>query len=187
MCEVAGFDHGTRLSWRNHLSNSPKASVVPAPESAKDPFQFRDPGVLRDEDLHLILEKTTPADPRRNYVPSYEFKICVSSGQEKVGHVNFRAGSTPDLVRFGGHLGYGVDEAFRGRRLAERACRLLIPFIREHGLKEIWITCNPDNWASRRTCERLGAELVEIVPLPESNDMYKSGDRYKCRYRLSLV
>jgi predicted acetyltransferase len=51
-------------------------------------------------------------------------------------------------------------------------------------LQTVWITCNPDNWASRRTCELAGAELVEIVDLPEDNDMYRKGKRRKCRYRL---
>jgi hypothetical protein len=35
-------------------------------------------------------------------------------------------------------------------------------------------------------CEWLGAELIEIVRLPEDNDMYLLGDREKCRYRLKL-
>jgi RimJ/RimL family protein N-acetyltransferase len=63
---------------------------------------------------------------------------------------------------------------------------LLLPFARRHGLKTIWITCNPNNWPSRRTCERLGATLVEIVPLPPDNDQYIAGEREKCRYRIEL-
>jgi tagatose 1,6-diphosphate aldolase len=61
---------------------------------------------------------------------------------------------------------------------------LLLPLARSHGLMTIWITCNPDNFASRRTCELAGATLVEIVDLPEDNDMYQRGERQKCRYRL---
>jgi tagatose 1,6-diphosphate aldolase len=53
------------------------------------------------------------------------------------------------------------------------------------GLVPLWITCNPDNWASRRSCELAGAELVEVVPLPSGNDMFERGDREKCRYRLA--
>jgi tagatose 1,6-diphosphate aldolase len=64
--------------------------------------------------------------------------------------------------------------------------RLLFPFARRHGFKTIYITCNPDNRASRRTCERLGATLVEIIKLPPDNDMYQDGEREKCRYRINL-
>ena len=67
------------------------------------------------------------------------------------------------------------------------SCRLIIPLMRQHGFTEIWITCNPDDHPSRRTCERLGAELIEIVDLPSDHEMYKSGDRRKCRYRLSVI
>ena len=87
---------------------------------------------------------------------------------------------------FGGHFAYGVDEPFRGHHYAERGVRLLLPFAGEHGFTSIWITCNPDNWPSRRTCERLGATLAEIVPLPPDNDMYIDGERHKCRYRIDL-
>jgi tagatose 1,6-diphosphate aldolase len=41
-----------------------------------------------------------------------------------------------------------------------------VPLAVRHGLSELWITCNPDNIASRRTCEAAGAELVEVVDLP---------------------
>jgi tagatose 1,6-diphosphate aldolase len=63
---------------------------------------------------------------------------------------------------------------------------LLLPLARRHGLKDLWITCNPDNLASRRTCELAGAEFVEIVDLPANSGMYRRGDRQKCRYRLDL-
>ena len=35
-----------------------------------------------------------------------------------------------------------------------------------HSLDRLWITCDPDNRASRTTCERLGAVLVEVVTVP---------------------
>ena len=62
----------------------------------------------------------------------------------------------------------------------------MLPLARKHGFKTIWITCNPDNFASRRTCELLGAQMIEIVDLPEDNEMYQRGEHQKCRYRLDL-
>ena len=63
----------------------------------------------------------------------------------------------------------------------------LKPIALRHGFTELWITCDPDNWPSRRTCERIGAELIEIIDLPEDLDMYLDGERQKCRYRWQLV
>jgi tagatose 1,6-diphosphate aldolase len=97
-----------------------------------------------------------------------------------------RIGTTYDLETYVGHFGYGVYPPARGRHLAERACRLLLPLAKAHGLKRLWITCNPDNWPSRRTCERLGCTLAGVVPVPEGHALYQRGDRYKCRYFLEL-
>jgi len=90
------------------------------------------------------------------------------------------------LIMYGGHLAYQVAPEYRGHRYATRGCKLLLPLARQHGFKTLWITCNPDNIASRRTCELVGAKLVEMVDLPEDIDMYQEGERQKCCYRLDL-
>jgi predicted acetyltransferase len=102
------------------------------------------------------------------------------------GEISFRVGDTEHLRVYGGNVGYVVQPEYRGRHFAARALRLIMPLARRHGLSELWITCNPENIASRRTCEYAGAEFVEIVDLPPHLDMYQRGDRRKCRYRLDL-
>ena len=102
------------------------------------------------------------------------------------GTLGLRVGRSPDLEMYLGHVGYHVYPPARGRRYAERACRLILPLARAHGMQTLWITCNPENYASRRTCERLGATLVDVVPLPQNHMLYQRGERAKCRYRLDL-
>jgi predicted acetyltransferase len=155
--------------------------VTAAPE-----FQFLDPGVLKDGELELVLVRNIPADPIKGWVAAYEFEMRVAGTANPVGRVFFRAAKNRLLELYRGHIGYGVDARHRGRHFAGRAVRLLLPFFRRHGFSEIWITCNPENVASRRTCERIGATLVEIVVLPETEEMYARGDRRKCRYRVDL-
>ena len=65
--------------------------------------------------------------------------------------------------------------------LAGKGTRLL-PLTQRHGLDVLWITCNPDNIASRRTCERLGATLVDIIPVPKDHELYARGDHQKCTH-----
>lgn len=131
-----------------------------------------------------------PGDPAQQRVQGYAFWMRLRPEYNPpvriAGGCSLRVVSTSDVVMFYGHIGYHVYPPARGARRAERACRLLMPLARKHGLTELIITCNPDNWASRRTCERLGCELLEIVDLPPSNKLYQRGDRQKCRYRLSL-
>jgi predicted acetyltransferase len=145
---------------------------------------FLDPGELSDGNLRLVLRARVPASPEKGWVPMYRFDITVSG--ERVGGIDFRLGASDFITRFAGQIGYGIDERHRGHRYAARAVRLLTSLARAHGLSPLWITCNPENVASRRTCELAGAELVEIVDLPRDCDMYLKGDRRKCRYRLAL-
>jgi predicted acetyltransferase len=150
-------------------------------------FQFLEPGELRDDGITLQLVATQPADPLKDWVPFYVFHILSAGTGRRVGEIHLRIGDTEHMRLYGGHVAYGVRPEYRGNHFAGRALRLLIPLARSHGLSELWITCNPDNIASRRTCEFAGAELMEIVNLPPHVDMYREGERQKCRYRLDLL
>ena len=147
---------------------------------------LEDIGVLRDRDLWLELRAREPENPVRGWVPAYRFAMRLDGVEHAVGRLGFRVGTTHAIEQYAGHLGYEVSPAFRGHRLAERSCRLILPLARRHGFQELWITCNPDNLASRRTCERLGAELIEIVDVPHDSEIFAPGSERKCRYLLSL-
>lgn len=149
-------------------------------------FQFLDPGKLRDRNLWLSLDATFPADPIKQWVPYYHFTMHLDGVDEPVGTIDFRAAPSENLTLLGGYVGYIVHGPFRGQHLAERACRLLLPFISQHGFKELWITCTTDNHASRRTLERLGANMIEEIDVPAHSDMYELGERRKCRFKLDL-
>lgn len=153
--------------------------------SAK-PFRFLRPGPLIDGDLSLVLEEENSGDPVRGHVPSYGFVMQRTADGHELGRVSLRVGGTPDIVFYVGHIGYGVLPDHRGNHYAARSCRLLVPLARAHGLDPLWITCNPDNLASRRSCELAGARFVEIVDLPPDSEMYQRGERRKCRYRLDV-
>ena len=121
--------------------------------------------------------------------PAYHFWMHIRNNPEFpiAGGINLRIGNQYDLVMFHGQIGYHVYPPLRGRHYAERSCRLLLPLALRHGIDPLWITCNPDNFASRRTCERLGGTLVEIVPVPPENPLFMRGEIEKCRYRIDLT
>jgi predicted acetyltransferase len=126
-----------------------------------------------------------PGDDARGRVPCYHFWMRSDRAPLRVvGSVTLRVGYNADLELYFGHIGYNVFPRVRGRRYAERACRLLLPLARRHGMDPVWITTDPDNWASRKTCERLGAELADVVDVPRQHVLYRRGQRRKCRYRL---
>jgi predicted acetyltransferase len=148
-------------------------------------YRLHDPGELVDGDLELVPVGEYPSGPT-NFFPIYRFKMTLHGHDEQIGRIELRVRNTRRTVMYEGHIGYRVFPEHRGHRYAARACRLLLPLARHQGLEVLWITCDPDNIASRRTVELAGAELVEIVDVPEDMDMYQRGERRKCRYRLDL-
>ena len=147
-------------------------------------FAFHNPGKLIANDLKLVLVKTIlPEANEIAPVPVYKFEMRSTVTEQKMGRIDFRVGNTQDLIMYAGHFGYDVVQQYRGNRYAAKSCKLLFPLARKHKINPVWITCNPDNKASRRTCEIAGGKLIEIVNLPPDNDQYQDGDRQKCRYR----
>jgi len=147
---------------------------------------FYDPGKLQDGELELVLRRTYRGSRSLSLAPNYTFDMKHAQTGEYMGEIDLRLSFEHYITHYAGHIGYGVLRAFRGHGYAARACRLLLPLARRHGLSPLWITCNPDNVPSRRTCEQLGATLVEIVAVPPESDLYRRGEREKCRYCLDL-
>jgi predicted acetyltransferase len=102
------------------------------------------------------------------------------------GAIALRIGNSRELELYYGHVGYHVYPPHRGRHFAERSVRLLMPLAAGHGLEHLWITCNPENWASRRTCQRLGAILTRTTPIPPGHPLYSIGEIAKCCYQLEI-
>lgn len=146
--------------------------------------------VLQNEEVCLIRYKKVPGDTQKNWVESDFYHICLPDkhfllGYKVAGYCDLRFGYNRQLY-FGGNIGYRVEEPFRGHHLAEKATRLLFEKAKEAGMPYVIITCNPDNLPSRRTLERLGGDLLEIVDLPPDNDMYQRGERQKCIFHYPL-
>ncbi len=148
-------------------------------------MEFLDTDFLENEEIKLILEMTAEADPARNWVPAYHFTIC-DQHRNSVGHCDLRIGYNDNLY-YGGHIGYAVDEEYRGHHYAAKACMLLFELARKHGMDHLYITCDPDNQPSRKNLEFLRGELLEIAELPEDNEMrVNDGDTEKCIFRFDL-
>lgn len=106
--------------------------------------------------------------------------------RRSAGYVSLRLGESAGLYYLG-HIGYRVEQPFRGHGYAEEAVRLLKPLMRGCGMRTLVITTNEDNIPSRRTCEKLGCVLESIVPVPERYRELCMGARTKCRYILDTA
>jgi tagatose 1,6-diphosphate aldolase len=144
-------------------------------------FEFLPVGRISGPDVDLVLERTVPENVDDDLVPSYEFSVYLAGTDVRVGAVSLRVGFNANIY-YAGHIGYRVDEEYRGHHYAAKACLLLKDLALAHGMNELTITCGPENEASRKTCASLGAEWIETVAVPECYDLFDRGETRKCRY-----
>lgn len=138
------------------------------------------PETLSHGEVMLRFSRIVFADPARGLAPFYHYRILIPVGMD-AGHINFRVGDSEHVLKYVGHIGFEVAEWFRGNNFALRACLALAPFVRTI-YKGVIITCDPENHASRKTIEQLGALFLEEVDVPPNDVHYASGARRKRRY-----
>lgn len=148
-------------------------------------FKFLPLDFFTDGVIDLYLVRCLPAVPSKALLPSYHYCICEHGLQQPAGRIDVRIGLN-DQTRYVGHIGYNVSPPYRGNHYALRACRLVRKVAQAHGMTQLIITCNPDNLPSKRTCEGLGAKLLEVVALPVGNLLYQRGERHKCVFQWQL-
>lgn len=148
-------------------------------------FKFYEFNSLTDGDIYLKVDKRYPGNKKIDYVPSYLCGIYLCKDNTKVGAIDIRIGYNEGIY-YGGNIGYFIIEEYRGNNYAYKACLLIQEIAKKHKMKKLYITCNPDNYPSRRVCEKLGLRLVEITKLPEDNPMYLEGEKEKCIFEWIL-
>jgi predicted acetyltransferase len=130
--------------------------------------------------VSLSFGGIVPADGKPGIVPYYHFRVLTADGAD-VGRINLRVGDSDHVKIIVGHVGYEIAESHRGSGYALQACRAMAPFVRTI-YPSVIITSDPENVASVRTIERLGAEFIEEVPVPPNDPQYARGSRRKRRY-----
>lgn len=113
--------------------------------------------------------------------PECRFAIHRREDGARVGRIHIRLTDDPLIVRAMGHSGYEVDEEHRRQGYAARALRLIRGIARHYGVAPLWVLIAPDNTASRRTAERAGFRLADVVPAaPEARALGLEPEL--CRY-----
>ena len=148
-------------------------------------FEFLDVALPEDGELRVVLAECMPAGTSPWGVPAYSFRMQ-DPGGEYLGRIRLRVGWNEHVIRYAGQVGYAVEPAHRGHRYAERACRLIVPLAKRHGMTSLWITCQPDNFRSRRTLERLRAEFVGVLDVPADYPLDAGMERRKMCFQLAL-
>ncbi len=145
---------------------------------------FYDATNLTDGEIALRLTRTCEAQPEKQWVPAYHFDITRMDGTP-VGCCDLRIGHN-DKLYIGGNIGYRIEEPYRGHRYAAKACKLLFQLAKKHSMAYLYITCDPTNAVSARTCELAGGVFVEETDIPEDHEMFAEGKRRVKVYRFEL-
>ena len=118
---------------------------------------------------------TQENDPPRLMVPGTMFFLV--EGEEILGVCEIRHFLNSGLLKYGGHMGYGVAPKHRGNGYAAEMVKMAMPFMKQVGIDRCLITCVQENIASAKTIENVGGVLeneVEII----RNGLPKIGLRY---------
>ena len=130
-----------------------------------------------DGDIQRFIQylDTMENDPPRLMVPGTLF--CLVDGEEILGVCEIRHFLNSGLLKYGGHMGYGVAPKHRGNGYAAKMIELSKSFMKQVGIDRCLITCVEENVASAKTIINAGGVLeneVEII----RNGMPKIGLRY---------
>ncbi len=136
---------------------------------------------FHDDVLDLYLSDDDVSDASCGIQDGFLFYIYLRRTKKYVGYISLRMGESPALYYLG-HIGYRIEQAYRGHGYAYRACQIIKPLIQELKYKSLVITTDVDNVASRKTCEKLGCVLERIAPVPREQRIVCSGSREKVRY-----
>ncbi len=142
---------------------------------------FRKKPFFSDGEIDLVLSPRDVEDDECGITGGYTFYIYPSGKKEYAGYISLRLGESPALYYLG-HIGYRVEEKYRGRHYALKACRLLEGFASRLNMESLVITADPDNIPSRKTCEELGCVLERIADVPKQFRFACPDSRQKCRY-----
>lgn len=85
--------------------------------------------------------------------------LVAEAGGVIVGRTSIRHRLNADLAVYGGHIGYCVLPAHRGRGHATEILRRSLPVARAHGVTRALLTCDETNTASRKVIEHCGGVL----------------------------
>jgi predicted acetyltransferase len=115
--------------------------------------------------LRADSEPTSPRPP--GWSPSTY--LWLVDGEKFLGTLDIRHQLTPFLLEVGGSIGYDIRPSARSRGLGTQQLRLALPAANALGFDPVLVTCDTDNYPSRRVIEANGGALEDV-----------RGD--KCRY-----
>jgi len=93
------------------------------------------------------------------YVPQISYWLYADG--TPVGYGKIRLALTEESKKAGGTIGYAIDSRWRGRGYGTQLMKMLLEESRSLALKDVLLTVEEQNAASRRAIEKCGARKVD--------------------------
>lgn len=87
-----------------------------------------------------------------------------------IGAANIRHELTEDLLKTGGHIGYGVAPLFRRKGFATNILLESLKVCKEIGIQRALVTCDEDNIGSAKVIQNAGG--IEETPYLQDNGIH---------------
>lgn len=120
---------------------------------------WQDPAVFARYVAELNAATARAAAPPGWDVPATS--LWWTEGDTFLGRLVLRHRLTDELLRFGGHIGYGVRPGARRRGHATAMLHACLPYARELGIDPVLVTCDASNLPSRKVIEAGGGVLED--------------------------
>ena len=99
-----------------------------------------------------------------NRVPGKTFLLIRKDDNKIVGTINIRWNLSEKMLKFGGHIGYGIRPTERRKGYATQMLEQALKYCKEElNLEKVMLGCYKENEASRRTILNAGGALEREV------------------------
>lgn len=114
-----------------------------------------------------IFRKFDDYRHEHNLKPGYvgaDYYWLVDEGRERfIGEICIRHRLTDALLRYGGHIGYGIRYSEWNKGYGTLMLRLTLEKAKDRGIEKVLITCDDDNIGSARVMEHNGLVLHDKI------------------------
>lgn len=144
--------------------NDAKEKIIPASCNMED---------LTYPEYMISLKNFESIDTCPSGLVPADTYFLVDDTKRILGAINIRHSLNDNLLKFCGHIGYGIRPSERRKGYASKMLHLALPLAKTLGLKKVLITCLRENIGSSHTILKNGGIL--------ENEL-KNGDKIFKRY-----
>ena len=138
---------------------------------------------LQDGQIELRLDRVKK---RALFFPIvYQYDIYLYNSNTQVGRCDYRLLNNIENY-YAGNIGYMIYQSYRGNHYSYKAALLLLKIAKDFHIKSLYITCSPENVASRKTILQLNGNFIEKTSVPKGHFLRSQGEDIKEIYLIRL-